>query len=437
MMGASYDGTTANMVAAQGDKVPELKAIVPIAAISRWYGYAYGGGVRYLGNSENPTDEGFDTPLLFDAGFALTVPLPTHEAFAGAAESRVQPCEQAAHTEKGYDLSPDYDDFWVERDYRRHAADFRAAVLVAHGWQDYNVKQEEGVALFEALPVDDPETPEADGVPLKRMFLTQGAHSSPSGTAWNTLLADFFGRYLKGEDTGVEDSPVVQTLGRTVDDTGAYKNTTYREEADWPPVGTADKTLWIRRTFDQEAPAELPPPGTGETGTLDDAPSAAPDVFTWVDTGVMSEEWTTRDPLNEPGHGYYSLFHKSAPLAAPLRMAGEAALDAHVIGSGGTTLTPVLVDVAPDGTLTTVARGFLNLDYRNGLEKAEPTSDWAARARGVPAAGLHVPQGPPDRAAAAGLEHRVGHPGHPRAGEHRHGRGAQLQARVAGRAVAV
>ena len=30
-------------------------------------------------------------------------------------------------------------------------------------------------------------------------------------------------------------------------------------------------------------------------------------------------------------------------------------------------LTPVLVDVAPDGTTKTVSRGFLNLQYRNGL----------------------------------------------------------------------
>lgn len=35
------------------------------------------------------------------------------------------------------------------------------------------------------------------------------------------------------------------------------------------------------------------------------------------------------------------------------------------------------MDVAPNGTLETIARGFLNLDYRNGLEKAEPAgSAW-------------------------------------------------------------
>jgi X-Pro dipeptidyl-peptidase len=401
MMGASYDGTTANMVAAQGDKVPELKAIVPIAAISRWYGYAYGGGVRYFGNSESATDEGFDTPLLFDFGFALTAPLPTHEAFAGAAASRVQPCQQAEHTEKGYDPSPDYDAFWVERDYRRHAADFRAAVLVAHGWQDYNVKQEEGVALFEQLPVDDPATPAAEGVPLKRMFLTQGRHSSPSGSAWETLLRDFLDRYLKGEDTGVEDSPLVHTLGRTVTDAGAYANTKTLQEEAWPPAGTAKQALWLRRSFDQDVPGvAVPAPGTGETGTLEPSaePAPADAVFTWFDTGAATEELTTRDPLNDAGHGYYSLYQRSAPLAKATRIAGSAVLDAYVRAGSGATLTPVLVDVTPSGTLKTVARGFLNLDYRNGLEKAEP-----AGAAWVRAQVRFLPQ---DFTFAAG--HRIG-----------------------------
>src|SRR6185295_18928055 len=63
MIGGSYDGTTANMVAARCADAPGLVAIVPELAISRWYGYAYSGGVRYLGNSEKPSDEGFDTPL--------------------------------------------------------------------------------------------------------------------------------------------------------------------------------------------------------------------------------------------------------------------------------------------------------------------------------------------------------------------------------------
>ena len=152
MIGGSYDGTTATMVAARGADAPGLAAIVPIAGISRWYGYAYGDGVRYFLNSERPTDEGVDTPLAFDFGLARTPPTdPSDPLFAEKLASRANPCESADHTVKGYDRTPDYDAFWLERDYRKDAANITAAALVAHGWQDYNVKQEEGLDLYRAL----------------------------------------------------------------------------------------------------------------------------------------------------------------------------------------------------------------------------------------------------------------------------------------------
>src|ERR671917_637187 len=114
MIGGSYDGTTANMVAARSADAPGLAGIVPIAAISRWYRYAYSHGIRYSGNSQRPTDEGFDTPLAFDFGFGRTP--PTDPSAIDAALDRIRPCDAAEHTEKGYDTSPDYDAFWLERD---------------------------------------------------------------------------------------------------------------------------------------------------------------------------------------------------------------------------------------------------------------------------------------------------------------------------------
>ena len=52
-------------------------------------------------------------------------------------------------------------------------------MLVAHGWQDYNVKQEEGVALFEALREDDPADHAVEGVPFKRLYMFQDGHGEP------------------------------------------------------------------------------------------------------------------------------------------------------------------------------------------------------------------------------------------------------------------
>ncbi len=380
MIGGSYNGTTATMVAARGDAVPELKAIVPIAGISRWYGYAYGNGARYFLNSQSATDEGFDTPLAFDVGFAKTVAAdPMGQAFADTVRARAAECGAVEHTEEGYSRNPDYDGFWLERDYRKDAADIRAAVLIAHGWQDYNVKQEEGTTLFEAIRVDNPSTSAVEGAPFKKLYLTQGTHSGGTrGDRWQPLLDRFLAATLTGEDNGVEREPVVLTQGRTF----AGADPTFRSEASYPAPGTKEANLWLRRTFDtDEIPGvTLPPPGTGETGALSSKPNntTTDNVFTYVDTGLATEEVSNRDPLNEFGHGYYSLYYKSLPLAADTRISGSAVLDAVVRNStAGQHLTPVLLDVAPNGTAKTVERGFLHLSYRNGLARSQPTAgEW-------------------------------------------------------------
>ncbi len=74
MIGGSYNGTTATATAVMNP--PHLTTIVPEAAISRWYEYAYSGGIRYSWTNKfirdpgQAGDEGFDTPLAFDFGFA-------------------------------------------------------------------------------------------------------------------------------------------------------------------------------------------------------------------------------------------------------------------------------------------------------------------------------------------------------------------------------
>ena len=364
MIGTSYDGTTANMVASRG--IPELRAIVPIAAISRWYGYAYKDGVRYFLNSEVPADEGFDTPFAFDFGLARTPPTDVDDArFAEKLASRVNVCDSVEHTLRGYSRSPDYDGFWKERDYRRHASSFRAAALIAHGWQDYNVKQEEGVALFEALRT------QARRSPMVRLYAYQAPHDAPTGERWEKLVDAFLDRWLRGRSTGVKRTPPVLSEGRTLGD-GGFESTGFRGSG--AARGGRDLRLWLRRTFDQDIPGvTVPEPGTGETGTLARRPNRRPveNVFAWVGAPT-SEEFGNRDPLNEPGHGYYSLFFGTEPLERPLRILGSPVLDAWVKTMEGAHLSPVLVDVAPDGSMTTIARGFLNVDYRDGLEKAKP-----------------------------------------------------------------
>jgi X-Pro dipeptidyl-peptidase len=360
MTGVSYEGTTANMVAALGDKISAstnggrgLAGIIPVASISHWYGYAYYDGVRYAGNSKNPTDEGIDTPLGFDFGFAGTLPAdPTSPGWAEAAQSRAGECGKSEHTMQGYSKNPDYGPFWQERDYRKDAAKFRVPVLVVHGWQDYNVKQDEGLSLYADLPVDDPKTAKVEGVPFKKIWMTQSQHADGSGPGYQELVDKFWARTLKGVHNGIESLPVANSLGRN-----AAGATRFMASTSWPPAGTTSMTLNL------------------DAGTLLRGRPAPETSESYVDTGAVTEEASLRQAASGSGGAW--LFHQSDVLKSDVRVAGSAVLDAVVNASTQSQqLDPLLVEVAADGTVSLVERGFLNLDYRGGLAKADPKSGW-------------------------------------------------------------
>ncbi|HEV3471822.1 MAG TPA: CocE/NonD family hydrolase, partial [Actinomycetota bacterium] len=226
MIGGSYEGTTATMTAAA--RAPHLTTIVPIAAISSWYGYAYGGGIRYSLNNEylgheGPravTDEGIDTPLGFDFGFSIPPPVdPQNEDWAARVQSRINPCDRVEHTERGYDDTPDYDAFWKERDYVKDADKIEIPVLIAHNWGDWNVKQDEAWELFRALKTSEKAV----------MFMGSrwDRHSAPGATDSDTrqtfvkTVRAWLDHYLMGKNNGIDKLPSVIT--QTADSEAAGK----------------------------------------------------------------------------------------------------------------------------------------------------------------------------------------------------------------------
>jgi X-Pro dipeptidyl-peptidase len=329
MIGASYDGTTANMVAVVNP--PGLAAIAPQAAINHWYGYAYQDGVRYAGNSKVPTDEGIDTPLGFDFGLARTPPThPDQDSLLDLPTGRYNPCDSVDHTMHGYDTTPDYDTFWQQRDYRKDADKIRVPVLVTHGWQDYNVKQSEGIDMYDAIT----------NAPFKILYMWQGPHGIPSTSDYDQLLQEFWAKTLKGVDNGIENEDPVHTVGRT----GTTADKVPTDEAAWPPVGTQE-VAW-------------PIAGTATTAA------------SYTDTGTSSEELELKQGLDKE-NGW--LFYKSAPLTSAIRFAGSPYVEATITDSADHgQLSPTLYDIGPDGTAVPISRGHLNLQYRNGVATAVP-----------------------------------------------------------------
>ena len=394
MTGASYDGTTATMVAATG--VPALKAIEPIAAISHWYGYAYYDGVRYFLNSEAPTDEGFDTPLLFDHGFGDTV----HADNPDTVKARAAECEAIEHEKQAYSRNPDYTDFWKERDYTLAPEKWTAATLIRHGWNDYNVKQDEAIRLFSALqPVaDDLATVEDDG-PELFLRMTQGTHGTGVTPDHGPLIKAFWRAHLLDDPQAqayLDAQPRILSVGTNPG--GSAKVTT---GSTWPLEGTQTHSFFLNRTYEQDVPGvNVPGPGTGEVGELSydnrwsgKLPGGRGGFYGptsgWVDTGLATEEISRTDPWSNDGkpgagpggQGYYALAFQTPALTEAAHIAGSAVLQGRFqylpAGGAGAALMPILVDIDQNNNYKTIQRGFLNLDYRNGLgAKAPAAAGW-------------------------------------------------------------
>ncbi len=333
MVGGSYDGTT--QIAAAIEAPEHLTTIVPQVAIDRWYDYAFGGGIRYYLNEENPSDEGFDTPLAFDFGFGFIPPLDVTnpETYGEALADRVVPCDRPEHTARAYDPDPVYDEFWDERDYRKDAAKITASVFIEGAWLDHNVKHWNSTRLFEALPADHP----------KKLVMGQWSHSANRFGDATRIRHAWFDFWLLGLDTGIMDLPAVDTQIQTGERI---------QDASWPPPGTAIADIPLG-TEASDSP----------TLVLRNATAA-----TWTDA---NKNLTEAQVFSEGCLGECLLF-TTEPVEQDVRISGSPVLAlTATTGSTETHFTPVLYDQAPDGSTEIITRGFLNARNRNGLRVSE------------------------------------------------------------------
>lgn len=344
MTGGSYDGTTATAAAIGRPK--GLATIIPEAAISRWYDYAYSGGMRYfLGNEaagpQGPgavTDEGFDTPLAFDFGLAVPPPVDvTSPDWKDRVADSVRVCDELTHTQKGYSPSPHYDAFWVERDYAREASKITIPVLVAHNWGDWNVKQDTALRLFGALTRS----------PQSKLFIGTrwDGHGRPGGEYAAAKLA-WIDRWVGGVRNGIE--------------TALPKVTSQTSTSAGPDAFTAGPAV---------SPLVLS--STGKFGLTTDSVVAAPTAQ--VSFSVTGTESGALANL-VPGASGDRVVFQTAPLTRDVRLFGSPTIKSSMAtGRTWTTLTPTILDFDPaarPGSVVAVTRGWLDTRYAGGLEKA-------------------------------------------------------------------
>ena len=181
MTGTSYNGTLPIACATTG--VDGLEAIIPIAPNTSYYHYYRSNGlVRHPGGYM-----GEDADVLYDFVNSGDEEMREH------CDCKVRDEEIIANLDRE---SGDYNQFWASRDYLNDLAPYKAATLMGHGLNDWNVMPEHTLRIHAAL--------KKKGVPLQ-LFLHQAGHSG--GPPTDKMMNRWFTRYLHGVENDVENDP--------------------------------------------------------------------------------------------------------------------------------------------------------------------------------------------------------------------------------------
>lgn len=178
MTGTSYNGTIPLAAATTG--VKGLEAIIPIAPNTSYYHYYRSHGLvrspgGYLGE---------DIDALYNF------------IHSGDESKRAYNNKTVRDTEmmNGMDrITGDYNDFWAGRDYLNQMAPMKAALLMSHGFNDWNVMPEHSYRIYKKA--------KEMGIP-SQIYYHQNGHGGPPPIS---MMNKWFTRYLFGIENGVEN----------------------------------------------------------------------------------------------------------------------------------------------------------------------------------------------------------------------------------------
>ncbi len=319
MMGVSYNGTLPIAVATTG--VPGLEAIVPIGAISSWYDYYRANGAVVAPG----TYQGEDLDVLADY------------VYTRADRDICKPVISKIEHDQDR-ITGDYSPLWDERNYLNNVNKVHAAVLSAHGLNDFNVKTTQVAQWYSAIS--------KAGVPHK-IWLHQSGHTDPIGLRrdeWLRTVNRWFSKYLLGQNNGIDVEPKA-TIQR--------EDKSWVNEADWPAPGTMTAAAALQpggRTAGELTPAGFRTDRTAEA-LDDDATKLAADLVA--------------APSSPNRLAYYS-----KPTKAALRISGTVGVSvAASFKREAANVTALLVDRGPDGSSRIVTRGWTDPQNRDAINK--------------------------------------------------------------------
>jgi len=231
MTGTSYNGTLPLAAATTG--VEGLEAIIPIAPNTSYYHYYRSNGLvrspgGYLGE---------DIDVLYDfinSGGEDLIPNKEYVKDNKDSKKFIRKRDYANKTIRDTEMANgmdratgDYNDFWAGRDYLNQMAPMKAALLMSHGFNDWNVMPEHSYRIYKKA--------KEMGLPTQ-IYYHQFGHGGPPPVS---MMNRWFTRYLHGIENGVENDAKAWVV-RENDDMG--KPTAYK---DYPNPDAKDVTLHL------------------------------------------------------------------------------------------------------------------------------------------------------------------------------------------------
>nr|WP_321416202.1 Xaa-Pro dipeptidyl-peptidase [uncultured Allomuricauda sp.] len=328
MTGTSYNGTIPLAAATTG--VDGLEAIIPIAPNTSYYHYYRSNGLvrspgGYLGE---------DIDVLYDF------------IHSGDESKRARNNKVIRDTEmkNGQDrVTGDYNDFWAGRDYLNHMKPMKAALLMSHGFNDWNVMPEHSYRIYKKA--------KEMGLPTQ-IYYHQNGHGGPPPIS---MMNRWFTRYLFDVENGVENDPKAWIVRENdkKDNPTAY--------ADYPNPDAKDVTLHLQK-------------GGLKSGSLSSQKSKNQGRETLVDDHNFSGADLAMAETSE-----HRLLYVTAPLAEDVHISGVPKIKIKLASSKpAANLSVWLVSLPWSEALNTkitdniITRGWADPQNHNSITKSKP-----------------------------------------------------------------
>ena len=329
MTGTSYNGTIPLAAATTG--VEGLEVIIPIAPNTSYYHYYRSNGLvrspgGYLGE---------DIDVLYDYIHSGDESKRSHN------NTKVRDTEMKNGMDR---LTGDYNNFWAGRDYLNDMEPMKAALLMSHGFNDWNVMPEHSYRIYKKAKEMGLET---------GIYYHQYGHGGPPPVS---MMNKWFTHYLHGIENGIEDEPNKAWIVREDDKMEAP--TAYK---DYPNPDTSDVTLYLTS-------------GAPETGNLSTIKQEKQGKETLVDNYSFSGEALAQAEITN-----HRLLYVTPKLSKDIHISGLAQITVKLASNKpAANLSVWLVSLPWNSsrraktTDNVITRGWADPQNHKSLTESEP-----------------------------------------------------------------